>query len=140
MHFGFQLGELTGRITRDGRTEVRVVALDGTGPRTLAEQALGAQVDWSPDGSSLLLSTFDGTDTSLEVVDAASGATTALPRPGALARWSADGTHIYAITGPGPDDRWELVELPGPDTPDGPVRTIGPADFPAYGMSVGPGC
>jgi Tol biopolymer transport system component len=125
---------------QSARTEVRVVALDGTGPRTLAEQGLGAQVDWSPDGSSLLLSTFDGTDTSLAVVDATSGATTALPHPGALARWSADGTHVYAITGPGPDDGWELVELPGPDTPDDPVRTIGPTDFPTYGMSVGPGC
>lgn len=125
----------------DDGTEVRVVGLDGSDPRTLAEQPRLASVDWHPDGSSLLVSAFDDADLPLQLIDVADGTTTALAHRGDLARWSPDGAGIYAVVAVvGESSRWALVELPGPDDPDGAVRTIGPADFPSYGMSVGPGC
>lgn len=100
-------------------TTLRVVAADGSAPRTIAELGDATDVDWAGgDGRALVSGVRDDQRTLL--VDVASGRIEELDRPLGGARWSRDGTPVVGLeTGP-----QALVEAPIDGASIGPATEL----------------
>lgn len=96
-------------------TTVQTVGVDGTGGDEVGPVAPSAvALDWDPDGGRLLLSTLDGTEGELSLVDLDAGEVTVLARGAADGRWARGGTHVVHRTriGTVQTAMWSLVERP----------------------------
>jgi Tol biopolymer transport system component len=93
-------GSVAAYAVANGRTGNSRLVLVGAGNASLDLEQRVAGIAWSPDGTRIVVTTFDPTGSdgySLLSVDVASGATTELARGEGLigtARWSPDGTML----------------------------------------------
>ncbi len=90
--------------------EVWIVGADGSGGRRLAEVPDVHSIDWDPDGTSLLVSTFSSEDGKVVLLDVDTGGSTTVAEHATMAAWSPDGTVLYfADNGDEPGRQWRLA-------------------------------
>lgn len=94
-----------------GGVTVSTVDADGTGLREVAMVVGAHSVDWHPDGTTLLVSTFRSEDGDISLVDIATGEVTKAAEHATMAAWSADGDSVYyfADNGDEPGAQWRLA-------------------------------
>jgi hypothetical protein len=141
---GERLAVISHRPGEHGTGEaVWTVAADGSDLREVATVGGARSLDWHPDGTSLLVSTFDGEDGDVYAVDVATGKAREVARHATLAAWSADGEDVYylADNGDEPGAQWRLAAghiEDGTLVRDRFVGEIADYLYPYFGLDAGP--
>jgi TolB protein len=121
---------------------VVTVAADGSDRHEVAAVAAARSLDWSPDGSTLLVSTYDAEDGTVNAVDVDTGDVRRLTEHATLAVWSADGEHVLWFAREDREPRWRLAN----GRIEGDVlrrdRFVGGVEdwymYPYFGIDAGP--